>query len=88
MLALREHAFNGTEKPSEFYLGECLSSDWLSAAQEKEEDRSKKVRSLRHMRKYTCANFLGRIGIVFSDLFEYISHTYFSSKPKLTGALE
>jgi hypothetical protein len=89
MLALRENAFKGAANPTEFYIGECSTSDWLAAAQDKKEDRDEKVRSLRHMRKYTCSNFLGRLVIVVIDLFRQLTRSNGpNAKPTLTNVLD
>jgi len=82
MLALREKEFNGTTSPTDFYIGGCSSIDWLTTAQEQKEDRNQKVRSLQHMRRYTCANFLGRFFIVIMDVFERLTRS------NRTGAID
>ena len=72
MLALKENIFNGAANPTEFYNGECIQVDWLEIAQEKKEERYRKVKSLRHMRRYTTANFLGRLAIAISDSLNWL----------------
>jgi len=75
MLALRQKEYNGTTSPTEFYIGGCSKLDWLMAAQEHKEDREQKARNLQHMRRYTCANFLGRFFIVIMDAFERLTRS-------------
>jgi hypothetical protein len=75
MLALRQKEYNGTTSPTEFYIGGFSKLDWLMAAQEDKEDREQKARSLQHMRRYTCANFLGRFFIVIMDAFERLTRS-------------
>jgi hypothetical protein len=72
MLALKDHAFNGTSSPTDFYIGECFHLDWFQVAQQRQEARYEKAKSLRHMRRYTTANPLGRLAIVISDAFSWL----------------
>jgi sugar (pentulose or hexulose) kinase len=78
MLALKDHAFDGTSSPTEFYIGECFHLDWFQIAQQRQEARYQKAKSLRHMRRYTTANILGRLVIAISDACSWL----FREKPE------